>query len=257
MSEFIDEIEAFLNDKNICFKRLDPVFKIENRDLTLYVIPKEKSQEPIEQNHTNAIYIYEDVWRSQKYNIERRMAAHLGLAKTIFARKCQVVELETERAAKFLAKYHSYGSARSKFKYGLKYQDEIVAVATFSAPREVEREGRVFSSCEWVRYSSLLDLRVVGGMGKLLAAFIKAQKPQEIMTYADKEWSRGDAYEKLGFKKQGEITPIKFLIDKKSYQRISEKKLLYDNAYKSLIYDKESYYEIYNLGSIKYILTLP
>ena len=40
-------------------------------------------------------------------------------------------------------------------------------------------------------------------MGKLLKAFIKDVRPDDVMSYADASWSSGDVYRKLGFKEEG------------------------------------------------------
>ena len=40
---------------------------------------------------------------------------------------------------------------------------------------------------------------IVGGASKLLAYFIKVYKPIKIISYADRRWSTGNLYEKLGF----------------------------------------------------------
>lgn len=62
--------------------------------------------------------------------------------------------------------------------------EEMVAVACFSNARRWEKQGRSVCSYEWVRYASLKDSRVVGGMGKLLSAFIEDRHPDDVMTYA-------------------------------------------------------------------------
>ena len=94
---------------------------------------------------------------------------------------------------------------------------ELVAVATFSNARRWEKQGRVVSSYEWVRYASLSDTRVIGGMGKLLKAFIADRHPDDIMTYAistavagrpqrDGVDSDGNVYRKLGFVEESRRT---------------------------------------------------
>ncbi len=71
-----------------------------------------------------------------------------------------------------------------KVESGENIAGELVAVATFSNARRWEKQGRTVSSYEWVRYASLRDTRVVGGMGKLLKAFISDRHPDDVMTYA-------------------------------------------------------------------------
>ena len=76
---------------------------------------------------------------------------------------------------------------------------QLIAVATFSNARKWIKEGKEIRSYEWVRYASLPDLRVSGGMGRLLKTFINEVQPDDIMSYADLEWSEGRAYKALGF----------------------------------------------------------
>ena len=50
-------------------------------------------------------------------------------------------------------------------------------------------------------------------MGKLLKAFIKDILPDDIMSYADLEWSEGKVYEHLGFTFEEIKDPVTFIID--------------------------------------------
>lgn len=95
--------------------------------------------------------------------------------------------------------------------------DELVAVATFSNARRWEKQGRTVCSYEWVRYASLSDTRVIGGMGKLLGAFIAERHPDDIMTYAistavpgrpqrSGSDSEGNVFRKLGFTEESRCT---------------------------------------------------
>ena len=63
-------------------------------------------------------------------------------------------------------------------------------------------------------------MRVSGGMGKLLKAFIKDVQPDDIMSYADLEWSEGTVYEQLGFKREhlGK-EPVLFTVDRRTWER--------------------------------------
>ena len=63
----------------------------------------------------------------------------------------------------------------------------LIAVATFSNARKWIKDGKEIRSYEWTRYASEPELRVSGGMGKLLKAFIKEVQPDDIMSYADLE----------------------------------------------------------------------
>ena len=95
----------------------------------------------------------------------------------------------------------------------------LIAVATFSNARKWIKNGREIRSYEWTRYASIPDLRVSGGMGKLLKAFIKEVEPDDIMSYADLEWSEGQVYKALGFSEELPKEPVSFEIDPETWER--------------------------------------
>ena len=50
-------------------------------------------------------------------------------------------------------------------------------------------------------------------MGKLMKAFIEEVQPDDIMSYADLEWSSGEVYSTLGFTEESLKEPVMFAID--------------------------------------------
>ena len=97
-------------------------------------------------------------------------------------------------------------------------------------------------SFELIRFATLQGYVVVGGMNKLLKAFIKEHQPDDIMSYADRDWSDGRSYDKLGFTKNENNLPQSFYINLKTLERSSISLPLEDE-----------YLKIFNTGSIKYI----
>lgn len=170
-----------------------------------------------------SIVITEDRWRSQGAMMRFRLLAHLEIFTTIYARNCEVRKVDKTAAATFLAENHSYGDASCRYRYGLylrrasrdgKYSPgTLVAVATFSNARKWQKGDKVVRSYEWTRYASLSGVRISGGMGKMLKAFIKEVHPDDIMSYADLEWSEGKVYEQLGFVLEGRKDPVLFEVD--------------------------------------------
>ena len=193
------------------------------------------------------IIIPEDRWNRQRHMMEARLLAHMEVFSQAYARNCEVRRIDKETAQRFLAENHSYGYAACKYRYGLFLKrhtghiaremgfldcarndsgdvslckvDTLIAVATFSNARKWIKDGKEIRSYEWTRYASLPDLRVSGGMGKLLKAFIKEVQPDDIMSYADLEWSEGDVYKTLGFKEEVSKDPVSFEIDPGSWER--------------------------------------
>lgn len=213
-----------------------------------------------------ANYIFEDRWRHSNSLMKAHICANAGLGRSAFARNCTAKSIAAEEAATFLKINHIYGDAKAKYSYGLYRRrrtgaaemegeaGELLAVASFSSSREITRDGRLVKSYEWVRYASKAGVRVVGGMGKLLQMFIDEVHPEDIMSYADLEWSDGKVYEKLGFKKIGSREPVSFLVNPDTMERIAEQRIGRDRKYKAES-DFSNYFKIKNLGSDKYCLT--
>lgn len=173
------------------------------------------------------LIISQDRWHSQSRMTKERILAHLEIFTQIYARNCEVKRLDKKTAADFLDENHSYGDAACRYRYGLYLKRHtghnsnsdmgvkpgtLVAVATFSNARKWKKGDKVIKSYEWTRYASLPGLRVAGGMGKLLQTFIKEVNPDDIMSYADLEWSEGGVYEQLGFTCESVKGPVIFTI---------------------------------------------
>lgn len=145
----------------------------------------------------------------------RQVMPHPDQFVSVFARNCDIRRITKPVAAAFLEQFHSYGPAACRYCYGLFVrrrtgakegiftEGEMVAVATFSASRKWLKGDKVIRSYEWVRYASRSDVRVIGGMGKILKTFIQEHHPDDVMTYAISEVSEGDVYRKLGFVEEG------------------------------------------------------
>lgn len=201
----------------------------------------------------DTIFLYEDRWMREGENVRKRLLAHLGRFRSIFARNCRVEKLDTPKANEFLSRYHAYGAARSKYRYGLLSKDELVAVASFSSGRPMLRECGTVESFEWVRYASLPDVRISGGMGKLLQAFVDDIHPDEVMSYADLEWSDGGVYRTLGFAEASRRSAVDFYVDTTTWERISVSKLSSDRKYRGISPEAASLIRLHNLGSLKYL----
>lgn len=169
----------------------------------------------------NPIVITEDRWFRRKEMMQARLMAHLDFFTPVFARNCEVRRIDRCEAQKFLDSNHSYGYAACRYHYGLflKKKPELIAVATFSNARRWNKNGKEIRSYEWTRYASLPEMRISGGMGKMLKAFINEVKPDDIMSYADLEWSEGDVYIQLGFRCEGRKDPVMFRIDTEEWTR--------------------------------------
>lgn len=191
------------------------------------------------------VLVPEDMWRGRPEMMRPRLLAQLGRFRSVFARNTVVSRIGKEEAASFLDRCHSYRDAASRYRYGVFTKaGELVAVASFSSGRTWVKEGRTVRSYEWVRYASLPDVRVVGGMGKVLKAFEEDVHPDDIMSYADMEWTDGAVYERLGFIEDGIRPPVQFVIAPVSWVRTA---LSRADSVSGMFYHL-------NMGSVKYRL---
>ncbi len=214
------------------------------------------------------VVITEDRWTAQKEMTRKRLLAHLESFFPIYARNCEVRRIGKAEAEAFLNASHSYGDAACRYRYGLFLKRHtghrvsgliqpgtLVAVAEFSNARKWKKGDKTIRSYEWTRYASLPDVRINGGMGKMLKHFIKEVEPDDIMSYADLEWSEGSVYEQLGFSLEGHKEPVTFMIDRESGIRRALGKRSFAEAQDDKG-EAQDYKYFCNLGSNKYRLKL-
>jgi len=201
---------------------------------------------------TGAAAIYEDRWYRENVIIRTRIAAHLHRYEKAMARKCTVERITKPQADDFLDRYHSYGSSQCKYCYGtFSPEGRLIAVSTFSGARRWQKPEGIISSYEWIRYASLPGTRIAGGMGKSLSAFIEEVNPDDIMSYADLEWSDGKTYETLGFRPESVTPSQSFIVRENKREPL---KRLSDEIVKKAIEEDPDAYIICNLGSAKFRL---
>ncbi len=172
----------------------------------------------------------------------------LKLNKKIFARNCQIKKIDKQNAIKFLNQYHLMNSTQSSSNLGLIYKDELLAVASFSKGRKMNRLPENKRSYELIRFCCMEGITVTGGLTKLIKKFCKEKNAGDVMTYIDKQLSQGESFIKAGFKKIGETTPEYFLVNKKTFERIPFKNF-------NEKFDTKLFYLTQNSGNIKLVYT--
>lgn len=147
------------------------------------------------------IQIYSDEWENKQEIVKSKIRCLLGRARRIFARQCVLRELTAYEKNVFLDETHIQGRDGSTYAVGLLYNNEIVACMTFGTPRFSKKHD-----WELVRFSSARNTVVVGGAARLLKHF-RDRNAGPIISYADRRWSVGGLYEKLGFELDGVSEP--------------------------------------------------
>lgn len=180
--------------------------------------------------------------------IAAMVLSKLKLNRRVFARNCEVKKTDKNTAEQFTDLYHLIGATQSAYNMGLYLNDELLALASFSKGRKMNRLAEHERSYELIRFCSKSGLSVSGGLSKLLKKFSIEKNAGDIMTYVDKQWGEGAAFLKLGFKKHSETEPHYFLINRKTFERIPLKDQLE-------VVDQRHFYRAQNLGNIKLVYT--
>jgi hypothetical protein len=207
------------------------------------------------------IHIFEDEWLNKEEIVKSRLRNILGLtSELIHARKCEIRDVSASESKIFLDNNHLQGSISVSIRLGLYFNDELVSIMLFNRPRV--GIGSKYDGYELSRFCNKLNTNVIGGASKLLKHFIKVYKPNEIISYADRRWSSGDLYEKLGFEFIHNSKPNYFYIIKneRKHRFLFRKDKLIKDGYDSSLTEKEimlsrNIYRIYDCGSKKYLLT--
>lgn len=160
------------------------------------------------ENGIHLITIFEDEWINKKDQCKNFIEGSLGSFKQkIYARKCNVVEIDLKTSNDFLNKNHVLGSnKKSKVQFGIFYNNELCGVMTLgrhhrkNEPNVIVLDRMCFSS----------GLQITGGASKLFSAcknWSKANGFDSIISWSDNRWSFGNVYSKIGFILEADLPP--------------------------------------------------
>ncbi len=220
------------------------------------------------------VHLWDDVWQHRPDVVLSRLRALMGQSVRIPGRVTQVRRIDRQTADAFLTANHLQVSLTGKYRYGLflpnryyrvlppdfapvslpESQTELlVAVATVAHPRVFARDTGPHRSFELLRFANRLNTTVVGGMDKLLKAFAADHAPEpgttaDLMTYADRDWSDGQGYKRLGFAKISHTEPMQFWVKPGEWVRYPANHLPEDLT---------DYTPVWNAGSLKFVRDIP
>lgn len=140
----------------------------------------------------NLLHITDYEWNNKKDIVKSMIKSKVGLTKRIYARKCNIVELNSKQARYFFDKNHLNGFIGSSKYIGLEYDDNIVMCMSFG-------KNRFNDGIELHRMATLLDNTVVGGTSKILKYYMNTYNISKIHTYCDFSHSDGNGYKSNGF----------------------------------------------------------
>ena len=185
------------------------------------------------------IHIWEWEWNQKESLIKSFIKSKLGIfEKKIYARKCEVKNLDNKTYQDFCNENHLQGYEVSKIKLGLYFEDKLVQIISFSKPRFTDKY-----EYEIIRECSKLGYCIIGGKEKLWSYFVKNFQPKSVISYCDFSKFTGNSYLKLGFKKERLNKPGFWWYDNKTNQ------IFWRNPYKHKEM-KEKYIKIYDAGQL-------
>ena len=263
------ELDIWIPSKNIAIEINGCYWHSDQEKPKNYHINKFKD---CQQKGIQLIQVWED-WMIKKEDIVKSfLQAKLGICdNTIYARKCDVREIEAKEANQFLNENHIQGKCNSNYRLGLFYNDKLVAVMCFSKRSALSGPKKLNNKeAELIRFCNLRGYRVVGGASKLLKYYIKLFSPDIITSYSANDISNGQLYGTLRFKTDHKISESYWYIEPDTYKRehrsiytrsgIVRKWPEYDINDKSWtersVMDLKGYNRIYDAGTTKWTLKL-
>lgn len=240
-SRYEKEIINFINVNNIQTNTRDIIFPLE---LDIY-LPDYKlavefnglywhSKHPknyhlnktrmCEERGIQLLHIFENEWIDlTKQGVWKSIiSGKLGRNNRVYARKTEVRKINDDKLVKeFINNNHLQGFTGSSIKLGLFYKNELISIMTFGKTRFSKNY-----QYEMIRFCNKIFISVIGGASKLYKYFVRNYRPESVVSYADRRYSNGDLYEKLGFIFSHYSTPNYWYFnnDKKLYSRMKFQK---------------------------------
>ncbi len=190
------ELDIYLPELNLAFEFNGLYWHNELNKSKKYHLEK---TELCESKGIKLIHIYEDDWIYKKNIIKSRILNLLNKNEVIYARKCIIKGVSSKDTRNFLNENHLQGYYVSSINIGLYYKDELYSLMSFGKKRKCLNSSSDEGQYEMVRFCSKNYYSVVGGASRLFKYFLEKYKPTEVVSYADRSWSDGSLYYKLGF----------------------------------------------------------
>ena len=250
------ELDIFLPDKMVAFEYNgiywhSEIFKNKNDNLN-----KKKYFETL---NINVINIWEDHWLYKNDIVKSRINNFFNISNRIFARKCEIREIDSKISNDFLLNNHIQGAINSKIRIGLFFANELVSVMTLGSRRISLGQKNATGEFELLRFCNKLNNSVIGAASKLFSFFLKKYNPSYVVSYQDYSWNAGNLYKNLGFSKVNNTAPNYYWCKGNiRFNRFNfrKDKLIREgfdpNKTEDEIMEERKYYKLWDLGNIKW-----
>lgn len=205
-------------------------------------------------NNIQLITIFEDEWIHKKDIVKQRLRHKLGLVTTtIHGRKCTVGNITSGQARDFVSTHHIQGYVNASTRYGMFFENELIAVMTFSKSNVSKGNAAGY---ELSRFCIKGGIRIHGAASKLFKQFIIDCDPKLIFTYSDLRWNDGSVYEQLGFEFD-KFTGLNYwyIEGNKRHHRFKLRKQKSDSRdiSESILRKSQGWLRIWDCGNEKYV----
>lgn len=205
--------------------------------------------------------IFEDEFLDNKQMVFSRLLNILNVTnnlKRIYARKCKIMPIPVPEARTFCIENHMQGYTGSSIKLGAFYKGQLVSVMMLAKPSIAKGyKKQVDGVYELSRFCSKKEHIVVGVASKFLTFFKKNYQCSSIFTFADRRWSDGNLYEKIGFSYVSATVPnYWYFKNKKRLHRFALRKTKNDpiELTEREIRKQEGWNRIWDCGNLKYAM---
>lgn len=244
------ELDIYIPDKNVAIEFNGIYYhSINTGTQKNYHLNK---TELCEEKGIRLIHIFEWEWDSKKDICKSIIASALGIYnRKIYARQCEIKEVDSKSSKEFLEKNHIQGSVNSSYRLGLFYEDELVQLITIGKSRFKKNEYELHRMC------TKLNTQVVGGFSKL----IKHQPYNDLVSFIDRSKFTGNSYS-INFTELAK-TPISYvyiknniILNRMSAQKHKLKALLGEKNFDPNKSETENminnrWHKVYDCGNIK------
>ena len=241
------ELDIYIPNKNIAIE-YNSTYYHSNIGKNYHLM---KTENCLDKN-VRLIHIFEWEWKYKQYICKSIIKSALGIYDDIiYARKCELKEVNSNDTKYFLDENHIQGKINSSYRLGLYYNNELVQLICLGKSRFKKNEVELLRMC------TKLNTQVIGGFSKLL----KHQPYNTIISYVDRSKFNGNSYIKNGFEVIRISNPsyvyIKkdIILNRISAQKHKLPKLLGDkfdpNKTEAQNMIDNGYLQVYDCGTIK------
>ena len=253
------ELDVYISNKNLAIEFNGVHWHDENHVDKNYHLTKTNM---CNEKGIDLIHVFEDDWLERKEIVKSMIASRLGIYKEkIFARKCQIKEIEKDQAKIFFDENHLQGFAYGDLYLGLMFNDELIQCIC------INKKGWHDGNVELTRMATKLNIQVIGGFSKLMKHISDYIEYKSITSYVYKAWFNGKGYIESGFKIVKENNPsYSYVVNgrrvhKSHFRKDKIKKMFERGELKFYDSDKTEHenmienkiYRIYDCGTMKVI----